>query len=594
MKVFFRYAVLFLFACILLFSCGCGPQTDKKGAVASANQIASQVGMDVLKGGGNAFDAVVAMAFTLGVTEPNASGIGGGGVMVGYDKEKGYVFYNFREFAPSAATAEAIGGESAMKQGAKAAAVPTEVAGLLKIHQNLGSGNFSRAQIIQPAVDCAVNGFEVTERLNTNISDSYYSFPDNAADIYGNGFTAAKVGSTLKNADYAEVLKKIQTNGADGFYKGEVAEAIIAASDLITQEDLDYAASTYPKTTVPLSGSYNGYEIYTANIPSTGGIVMIETLNMLENYCKENDVSLSGLGHNSAEYIHLVGTATQLAYADKRHYVADTDFADVPVKGLLSKEYAAARFADFKTDDTIRLAPGLDYGGVCGTDPWDYDDNKNGQTYSATSDIRDEGTTSFSAVDKDGNVATITQTLNSYWGSMVMPENTGMFLNNQMADFSFDPESVNLVQPYKQPLSSMAPTLVVKDGKTVMTLGCPGSTTIPAALIQVVLNAVEFGMDMQQAVDALRFQNECVYSYDGLKMVGGANAETHKYITLEQWGAGWTEEITDALKSKNYYVYINGTVTHVYGIQCQYSAEGKLSGVYGGADARREGISLTY
>ncbi len=579
--------------------------SGKNGAVTSANIYASKIGLDILEAGGNAYDAAVAMAFGLGVVEPNASGIGGGGVMVGYDKtSSSFKFYNFREFAPAAATTTAIGSEGNLKVGAKAMAVPTEVAGLITILDDLGSDTLSLSDILAPSIKYAEDGYAISERFSTNIF--YTNFVENncteAKSIYGNGMRALRTGETVKNPNYAKVLKEIARSGKDGFYKGWVAEAIVAASDLITADDLAYASAKYPKVSTPINTTYNGYDVYTADIPSTGGVILAEALNMLEAYTSENHTTLSTIGHNTAEYIHLVGTALQLAYADKRYYVADNSinpadrkvFAEVPLTGLLSKEYAKDRIeASFDATKAFNADAEHDYGEACGVDPWDYQEIKKTTTYYDEKTISDKGTTSFSVVDKDGNVVTFTQTINFYWGSYVMPTNTGFFLNNQMADFSFSENSVNSIEPYKQPASSMAPTIILKDGKPVLTLGCPGSAVIPTALTQVVLNVLDFGMDIQTAIDSARLQNLYVDDSDNAKMSDGATTSTHKLLLLE--GAGnWSESTKTALANKGYYVFAEGDVTHVYGITFKYGTDGKLSKFIGGADTRRDGKSLAY
>jgi len=583
--------------------------TGSNGAVTSANPLASQVGLQILQSGGNAYDAAIAMAFALGVVEPNASGVGGGGLMLGYNNQAGEaVFYDFREFAPQAATFDAMGQASNYSSGAKAVAVPTEVAGLIGILEQEGSGNFTLAQLLQPTITLAEDGFKVGSRLSSNI------FVDNfknhsvteALDIYTNGMRALRGNETLKNQNYANVLKEIAANGADGFYTGWVAEAIIntvqQAGGLISQDDLDYAKANFPRKSQVLQGTYNGRTVYTSGLPTAGGIILLESLNMIENYTNGSSTTLATLGHNSADYIHLVGTALQMSYADKREYVADNSinpatnqpFVNVPVAGLINKDYAAARMqASFTMNKAFVAKQTHDFGGATGVDPFQYGDTAQLQNLTANT-ATDNGTTGFAVVDQDGNVASFTQTINGYWGSYVMPTGTGFFLNNEMADFATEASSVNAVAPRKQPVSSMAPTIVVQDGKPVLTVTCPGGAIIPTALLQVMLNVLELDMGIQQALEVARIQNLPYTPSDDSFMIAG-DGTTHKLMTVENWAGGISEDVYDGLFAKNYDVaeFDADGVTHVYGIAINYDSNGKAT-YTGGADNRRDGIAMAY
>lgn len=584
--------------------------TGSNGVVTSANPLASQVGLDILQAGGNAYDAAIAMAFALGVVEPNASGIGGGGLMLGYNNQAGEaVFYDFREFAPQAATFDAMGAASNYSSGAKAAAVPTEVAGLIGILDQEGSGNFTLAQLLQPTITLAEDGFKVGNRLSSNIFvDSFKQHQvDEAMAIYTNGIRALRGSETLTNQNYANVLKAIAQNGADGFYTGWVAESIIntvqQAGGFITQADLDYAKANFPRKGQALQGTYNGRDVYTSGLPTAGGIILLEALNMVESYCNSNATTLATLKHNTADYIHLVGTSLQMSYADKREYVADNSvnpatgqpFANVPVQGLISKDYAAARMqASFTMDKAFVANQTQDFGGATGVDPFSYNGTAAAATGYTANTATDNGTTGFAVVDKDGNVASFTQTINGYWGSYVMPTGTGFFLNNEMADFATEATSVNKVEPFKQPVSSMAPTIVVEEGKPILTVTCPGGAIIPTALLQVMLNVLELDMDMQTALEVARIQNVAYTEADENNIFTG-DGSTHKLISVEKWAGGLSDEVVQQLTDKNYSVFKFSAdgVTHVYGITINYDSDGKAT-MTGGADNRRDGVAMAY
>lgn len=590
----------------------------KHAAVASANAYASKAGYDILKAGGNAFDASVAMAFAIGVTEPYASGIGGGGVMTAYNAKTGeYLFYNFREFIPANGNYndyKAATGGDIPTTGIYSAGVPTEVAGLAKITKDLGK--LSLAENIAPAIDLAENGFYISDTFAKSINDSFTQFKDEGAyaalEIYtseNNKIDILQSGELLVQPDYAKVLKEIQANGAAGFYTGWVANAIVAASDerngFITHADLAYAMENYPKIGQPLHTNYKGYDIYTSNTPSSGGIILAEALNMLEHYQTKNGTTLKEMGRDSAEFIHVLGTALQLSFADKRHYIADNSinpatnqpFINVPIEGLSNKEYAAQRFdAIYNPDDTYKKTSGYDWGGAEGSNhvgPFEYQ-TADPAFASANDDIDDNGTTSFSVADAEGNIVSYTQTINHFWGSYVMPEGTGFFLNDQLTSFSFTTTSVHVVEPLKQPVSHIMPTIIMKDGLPFATLGSPGSMRIPSAVTQVVLNLIDFEMGIQEAINATRIHSYCVQTADSKEMADGATYKTHKLMYSE----GLSEEVLAALGSKNYFVknYENADLFFggVQGITFQYNSRGKLVSITGGADPRRDGKALAY
>lgn len=581
--------------------------SGRNGVVASANAYASYAGKYILENGGNAFDAGVAIAFALGVVEPYASGIGGGGVMTAYNAKTGeYVFYNFREFTPAAATVEAYTNTGlSLDSGIGSAGVPTEVMGLCSIIEDFG--NLPLDKILAPAIHYAENGFKVQDTLAGNIYESVLNV-EGMKNVFGNGRRGLRTGELLIQKDYANVLKEIAAKGPDGFYKGWVAEAILKAykdrGGLVTQEDLDYARENYPIKDTPIHGTYNGYDIYTANTPSSGGIILIEALNMIEYYCKKNNINLKDLGNNSAEYIHLISTAMQLGYADKRHYIADRKVEDVPIEGLASKQYAAERFDTiYRENDTFRLTSSFDWGGAKRAgkgygeerSPYEFQ-SPSVTTYGIDEWEDDNGTTTFSVADSEGNIVSFTQTINHFWGAFVVPEGCGFFLNNQCSSFSTTSTSVHYIKPHKQPVSHIMPTIILKDGDPIATLGSPGSLRIPSAVIQVILNLLDFDMSMQEAISNPRVYSYAVSTADTSSMSDGKTYKTHKLLEIEN--VGFNDEVIRTLESKNYYVkqynkvdlYFGG----VQGILFRYDDNGDLVNLEGGADIRRDGKALGY
>ncbi|MCI7769275.1 MAG: gamma-glutamyltransferase family protein, partial [Christensenellaceae bacterium] len=398
-------------------------------------------------------------------------------------------------------------------------------------------------------------------------------------------------------------------------------DAIVAASDanngFITHDDLIYAMNNYPKKEQPLHTNVFGYDIYTSNTPSSGGVILIEALNAIEYYCRKNNTTLQQIGYNSAEYLHVINTAMQLGFADKRKYVADNDvspvtgtqFVNVPLEGLASKEYAQQRWdAIYKENDVFIATSGYDWGGASRSDNYSgrYADDLSPFTFQTTGgatsaeavDVDDSGTTSFSVADSEGNIVSFTQTLNHFWGSYIMPENCGFMLNDQCTSFTIKTpaQSVHYVAPYKQPVSHIMPTIILKDGKPFATLGSPGSMRIPAAVLQVALNMMEFGMDIQSAINADRTYNYAVSTADSNSMSGGATYLTHKLMYLET--SQLDAAIVNALKAKNYYI-VEYKKTNLYfggvqGIKFNYDNNGNFTSITGGADPRRDGKALAY
>lgn len=524
----------------------------ENGVVSSAKPEASQVGVDILKKGGNAIDAAVATAFAIGVVEPNASGLGGGGFMLIRHADTGEeVFLDFREVAPKNATPDMYEldedgkpVDDASSVGGKAVGVPGEVAGLLMALEEYGT--MSLEEVMQPAIDYAENGFKVTKNFSQMIQDNFEKINkfDATKEIYLKDGLPYEEGDILVNKDLAETLKKIAKNGKDAFYTGEIAEAIVdevqKTGGIMTLEDL---AEYEVKVRKPVKGTYRGYEIISAPPSSSGGTHVIQLLNIMENY------DLKSMGLNTAESLHAWSEAAKLMFADRGEYMADTDFVDVPLAGLVSKDYAKELYERI---DMEKAAKDVEHG-----DPRKYESGS---------------TTHFSVMDKEGNIVAVTKTINHFFGSGVTVPGTGILLNNEMDDFDVEPGRSNSIEPKKKPLSSMTPTIVLRDGKPFMTLGSPGATRILTTVAQVISNVVDHGMDIQEAINAPRmFDNG-----NGLKLEGRISEDVVKELEAK----GHEVEVRD-----DYDLYFGGA----QGITLEES--GKL---HGGADPRRDGKAAAY
>ena len=458
-----------------------GRDTTATYAIASASKYeVSQVGAEILEKGGNAIDAAVAMGFALAVAEPFTSGPGGGGLATVRTAEGETFFVDFREIAPMNATLDLYLGEDGKSNGSTmtgglASGTPGDVAGLLYMFENYGSGKLTRQEVMEPAIRIATEGFEVSQYCANAIADAYeamQSSPDAQAIYWNKDGLPKEVGDIITNPDLAKTLQKIADEGKDGFYKGEIAQAVVdsvnAAGGVMTLEDL---ANYEPQVLKPVTGSYRGYQIISSAPPSSGGTILIEILNILENF------DVGAMDINSTEYIHLFTEAYKLGYTDRAAYMADTAFTDVPLDGLTSKEFAKERAA------LIDLTADQDFGVG---DAFEYEHTD---------------TTHFSVADVDGNCVAITKTINYYFGSKVIVEGCGFFMNNEMDDFSTDPDSVNKIEPGKKPLSSMSPTIVLKeDGTPFLVLGTPGGSRIFASVLQIISRVIDHGMSIHDAL----------------------------------------------------------------------------------------------
>jgi len=566
----FKYRVL-LFTTVFFFV-GCasvdvtettrdhsGDVRGMQGMVAAAKPQASQVGVDILKAGGNAVDAAVAVGFALGVLEPNASGIGGGGFMLIWLADSGtIIFIDSRGRAPAAATGDMFEldengkvipderGFNPAVIGGRSVAVPGEVDGLLLALEKYGT--MSRQQVIQPAIDHARQGLPVSEVFAAMIVDNYdaiQAFPASDAIYLTDGFPK-EVGETVVNTDLADTLQLIADQGRDAFYTGPIAQSIVDAvqadGGLITMDDMaDYEVSYR----TPVTGEYRGYEIISAPPPSSGGTHVIELLNIMENF----DLGIMGL--NSAKSIHAWAQAMRLMYADRAVFMGDSDFVDVPVEGLTSKDYARSQFERIDMNSVMELEPA--------GDPWS---NESGST------------THFSVADADGNMVAYTKTINHFFASGITVPGTGILLNDQIDDFDKRPGQANSIAPGKKPLSSMSPTFLLKDGKPFAAIGSPGGKRIITTMALLISNMIDFNMGMQSAIDTPRI---CNYEYGRLKIEARIPDDVQSAL-LEM---GYELDV-----KKDFDLYFGGA----QGVVIDHDS-GEL---FGGADPRRDGKAIGF
>ncbi|WP_407146881.1 gamma-glutamyltransferase [Bradyrhizobium sp. ORS 86] len=473
------------------------PVAAENGMVVTAQHLATMVGVDVLKRGGNAVDAAVAVGYALAVVYPAAGNLGGGGFMTIQLADGRKTFLDFRETAPKGATANmyldkdgnVIKGLST--KGHLAVGVPGSVAGMEYAREKYGT--MKRADLIAPALQLAEDGFALRQGdvdMLHSATDDLKDDPASAAIFLNNG-KPFEVGERLVQHELAETLREISKRGTDGFYKGWVGAAIVASSQagkgLLTQEDLDHYKV---RELAPVECDYRGYHVISAPPPSSGGVIICEMLNILEGY------PLKELGYHSAQAVHYQIEAMRHAYVDRNSYLGDPDFVKNPLEHLLDKAYAAK----------IRAA---------------IDPNKAGVSRDIKPGVaphEGSNTTHYSIADKDGNAVSVTYTLNDWFGAKVTAAKTGVLLNDEMDDFTAKigvPNLYGLVQgetnavvPGKRPLSSMSPTIVTRDGKPVIVVGTPGGSRIITAVMLTMINAIDYGMNAQEAVDMPRFHQQ--------------------------------------------------------------------------------------
>ncbi|ENG4186435.1 gamma-glutamyltransferase [Providencia rettgeri] len=506
----------------------------KKGMVVSSQHLASQIGADILKSGGNAIDAAVAVGYAQAVVNPCCGNIGGGGFMTIHLADGKDLFINFRETAPAAASADMYLDKEgklikdASLYGYLASGVPGTVKGLDYTLEKYGT--MSRQQVMEPAIKLAREGFVLT-RADTDVLDTtterFKQDPEVARIFLKPNGSPYQPGDLLVQSDLANTLEKIAKNGPSAFYEGEIPKIIEEASKknggILTAKD--FADYTITDTT-PISCTYRGYKFISAPPPSSGGVTICQTLNILEGY------DLKEMGFNSADYIHTLTEAMRHAYMDRNTFLGDPEFVDNPTEKLLSKTYAEELRKEIKPNQatpSTQVQPGMG--------PHEKPE-----------------TTHYSIVDEKGNAVSTTYTINGRFGSVVIPPGTGFFLNDEMDDFTTKVGEKNLyglvqgernsIAPGKRPLSSMSPTIVTKDGKVFLVLGSPGGSRIISITLQTALNIIDHGMPPQEAVNAPRVHHqwlpdEVYYEQRGVSKDSLALLDKMGYKMVEQtpWGA---------------------------------------------------------
>ncbi|WP_405206035.1 gamma-glutamyltransferase [Aquimarina sp. LLG6339-5] len=502
--------LLYLLLFILVISCKTNPESkqeivsetkpvfgviEKNAMVVSAREEASKIGKDILEKGGNAFDAMVATEMALAVSYPYAGNLGGGGFMV-YRKANGETgAIDYREKAPLAAFKDMYLDENGdpipekSQLGSLAVGVPGTIAGIFEVHEKFGTRSIE--ELLTPVVELAKKGYVITENQEKRLNHFKDLFIETNKDTILYAQTI-KANDTLKNPMLAKTLERIIKNGKNEFYEGETGEKLVAyiqsQGGIMTMEDLNkYEA----KWRDPVKFSYKDLNIISMSPPSSGGVCLAQIMKMIEPY------DLSTYGHNTLKSIQVITEAERRAYADRSFYLGDPDFVKIPIDTLISEAYLSKRMNDFDMDKAT-LSTDLSYGSIPG-----YESSE---------------TTHYSIVDQFGNAISVTTTLNGAYGSKLYVPELGFFLNNEMDDFSAKPGTPNMfgllgaeanaIAPEKRMLSSMTPTLVEKDGKLWMSVGTPGGSTIITSVLQTILNVKEYGMTMQDAVNAPRFHHQ--------------------------------------------------------------------------------------
>lgn len=518
--------ILLFTVSLLFFNCKTTPTEEKttgliaeKAMVVSAREEASKIGADILKKGGNAYDAMVATHLALAVAYPVAGNIGGGGFMVYRDKDGKTGTLDFREKAPITAhkdmyldeNGNVIEGKSTL--GAYAVGIPGSIAGIFEVYEKFGSLPFK--DLIQPSIDLARNGYKVTKNEAEDLNNARERFIK--VNTYETVFNKVyKEGDILKQEELAKTLERIRDFGKDGFYKGETADLLVnyitELGGIITHEDLEKYQAIWRN---PITFNYKDYKITSMNLPASGGICLAQILKSIEPY------DLSKIEHNSTEYIQLLTEAERRSYADRAHYLGDIDFVKVPVDSLTDTNYINNRMSSFSWDKAT-LSADVSHGKILG--------------------YESDETTHYSIVDQFGNAVSVTTTLNTGYGSKVVVKGAGFILNNEMDDFSSKPgvpnvyglvgSKANAIAPEKRMLSSMTPTIIEKNGKLKMVVGTPGGSTIITSVLQNILNVTQYNMGMQESVNKARFHHQWLPDHILMEPKGFEDATKTKLTSL--------------------------------------------------------------
>jgi gamma-glutamyltranspeptidase/glutathione hydrolase len=506
------------------------PQVARSGMIASPEKLAAEAGVEILRQGGNAVDAAVATGFALAVTYPRAGNLGGGGFMlIHLEQQDSQTFIDYRETAPAAAHRDMFLDEQGEVDRQKeffsrqSAGVPGSVAGLVYALEKYGTMNLE--QVIQPAIELADKGFPVTFALDSEFAAREERLLQDAEAkrlFFRKDGSRYPVGDTLRQRDLAWTLKQIHERGGEGFYEGEVARRIVADMQanggLITLEDL---AAYKVVEREPVRGKFRDFEVVSAPPPSSGGVHIVQILNILESY------PLAEWGHNSAAYLHHLAEAMKLAYADRGRYLGDPAYSEVPVDKLIDKAYAARLRGQIRPDRATpseSIRPG------------------------AFMTRESSDTTHFTVADVHGNVVSNTYTLNFSFGSHIAVPGTGVLLNNEMADFAARPGTpnafklvegeANSIQGGKRPLSSMSPTIIFRDGEPWLATGSPGGSRIITAVLQTAINAMAFDMNIASAAAAARVHHQ--WLPDLLLMERGISIDTRRLLEAKGHNLGDT------------------------------------------------------
>ena len=497
-----RKIILALTISLLFFNCKTKSKKEKitgliteKAMVVSAREEASKIGSDILKKGGNAYDAMVATQLALAVVYPVAGNIGGGGFMVYRTNDGKTGALDFREKAPLNASKDmyldtegnVIPGKSSF--GIHSVGVPGTIAGLFEVHHKFGGLPFK--DLIQPAIDMAREGFKVTNKqaIALNLTRKLFEKANNYKILFDKEW---KKEDLLKQEELAQTLERIRDNGQDGFYKGKTAQLFVdyvkELGGIISLEDLEKYKAIWRK---PIEFNYKNHKIISMTLPASGGICLAQILKSIEPF------DLTKIAHNSSKYVQLLTEAERRSYADRAHYLGDIDFINVPVDSLIAASYTKKRMNSFSWDKATKSSE-VSHGAILGHES--------------------DQTTHYSIVDQFGNAVSVTTTLNTGYGSKVLVKGAGFFLNNEMDDFSAKPgvpnvyglvgSKANAIAPEKRMLSSMTPTIVEKDGKLKMVLGTPGGSTIITSVLQNIINIVDYKMGMQESVNKARFHHQ--------------------------------------------------------------------------------------